>query len=307
MRARFEKVSLDPTRSFHIEERQLASFDAPWHFHPEIELTLILQSRGHRFVGDSIEPFAEGDLILLGSNLPHFWHNERPLARRVKAHSIVAQFRPDFLGAEVFQKPEFHSVKRLFGSAARGLQFPALTTEQVVSRLQKLVNLQGMPAMLELLAVLQQLAESPQTRLLASAAYEPSLDHHTEQRLSRVYDFLVRNFRDRPSLAQIARIASMTPEAFSRYFKRETGRNVSVFLKELRIDCAGRMLRETDHNVGRIALESGFPTLSSFNRRFREKHNCTPRDFRRTYAPTITSPPTFLSATKIIDDSPRGV
>ncbi|MGH8019505.1 MAG: cupin domain-containing protein, partial [Opitutaceae bacterium] len=103
MRARFEKIPSDPQRSFRATDLRLPRFDAPWHFHPEIELTLILASRGRRFVGDRIERFAEGDLVLLGPNLPHFWHNDQKQRSEVTtAHAIVVQFSPDFLGADLW-------------------------------------------------------------------------------------------------------------------------------------------------------------------------------------------------------------
>ncbi len=294
MRARFEKVSVDPTRSFHAEERRIARFDAPWHFHPEIELTLIVAGRGRRFVGDCIEPFVEGDLVLLGPNLPHFWHNEGRQSRDAQAHSVVVQFRPDFLGPEIFARPEFASVQNLFRRAARGLRFSGRSAHRISTRLRTLVRLEGLPAVLELLATLHLLAQARNVRPLASAAYEPSLDRHAEQRLARVYAFLMRSFQERLSLAQIARVASMNPEAFSRYFKRATGRNVSVFLNELRIDYAGRLLRETTRRIGDVATEAGFATLSSFNRRFRARMGCTPRKYRHVYSEPTPPPPAFL-------------
>lgn len=282
MRARFEKIGLAPGRSFAIVERRLARFDAPWHFHPEIELTLIEAGAGRRFVGESIEPFAAGDLVLLGSNLPHFWHTEGRQPRGRPCHSIVVQFAPDFLGAEFWLRPEATAVYRLLAAAARGLHISGPGAGKAAERLRRLVRLDGLPAVLELLAILHGLAEaSRQHRPLASAAYVPSLDRASEGRLARVYAFLLARFRGPVTLAQIAREASMTPAGFSRHFKRMTGRNVSVFLNELRVGHAARLLSETSRGIAEIAVDSGFATLSNFNRRFRERMACSPRDYRR--------------------------
>jgi AraC-like DNA-binding protein len=295
MRPRFEKVLVGLDRSFHVEERKIARFDVPWHFHPELELTLIVASRGRRFVGDSIEPFAEGDLVLLGPNLPHFWHNEGRQPPGARAHSVVVQFRLDFLGAEIWTRPEFAAVRDLCARAARGLHFSGLAARRAMAGMRTLPSLKGLPRLLEVLAVLELLAGAGRARPLASAAYESSLDLRAEERLARVYAFLMRSFRDPLSLAQMARVAAMTPEAFSRYFKRATGRNVSVFLNELRIDDAGRLLRETPRRVADIAAEAGFPTLSNFNRRFRERTGCTPRAYREAFAERREPPATFLA------------
>lgn len=297
MRARFEKVSVDPARSFHVREQRLGHFNAPWHFHPELELTLIVESRGRRFVGDNIEPFAEGDLVLLGPNLPHFWHNEGNQPAGTRAHSVVVQFRADFLGTELFEKPELAAAKRLLHRAARGLQFTGPTARSVAGRLQRLPQLDRFTALVELLGILDELARGRGARPLASAAYEPRLDRETEQRLARVYTFLMKNFREPLSLAQIACVASMTPEAFSRYFKRTTGRNVSDFLTELRLDHAGGLLRSTTRRIGDIAADAGFATLSSFNRRFRARLGCTPRKYRRAFAEETPAPAAFVAST----------
>lgn len=294
MRAQFEKISADASRSFRVEERRINAFDAPWHFHPEIELTLILESRGRRFVGDSIEPFSEGDFVLLGSNLPHFWHTEGPQPPRSRAHSLVVQFQNDFLGAEIWTRPELLGIRRLLDDAARGLRFSGPMAQEAAGRMRRLPGLVGLAALAELLAVFDLLGRVRSARPLASAAYEPSLDRHGEKRLARVYSFLMRNFREPLSLERIARVAAMTPSAFSRYFKRATGRNVFVLLRELRVDCAGRLLRETERRVVDIAGESGFASLSSFNRRFREKTGCTPLECRRAFQDKSTPSPVFV-------------
>lgn len=283
MRALFEKIPASPTQSFRVEERRISRFDSPWHFHPEIELTCILESRGRRFVGDSAERFAEGDLVLLGPNLPHFWHNEDSQLPKTKAHSIVVQFDLNFLGPAVWEKPEFAAIRRLLTRANRGLHFPGASSRLVVGRLRLLTKASGLHALTELLHILHLLAEARGGRSLATAAYEPSLNRQAEARLARVYAYLMENFRRPLTLAQIARIACMTPEAFSRYFKRVTGRNVSVFLTELRIDYAARLLRESNHSISDTSGEAGFVTLSSFNRHFRERMNCTPRHYRQVY------------------------
>ena len=294
MRARFEKVPADATRSFRVEERRIKAFDAPWHFHPEVELTLIVESRGRRFVGDSIGPFVEGDLVLLGPNVPHFWHTEGWQLGGSRAHSVVVQFGIDFLGADVWEHPEFSGTRNLLSNAARGLRFGGWAADEVAQRMRRLPLLVGLSALAELFTILDLLARASDARPLASAAYEPHLDRHGEKRLARVYDFLMQNFREPLSLAQTARVAAMTPAAFSRYFKRTTGRNMSEFLSELRLDHAGRLLSETDRRVADIAGDSGFATLSSFNRRFRKKMGCTPRECRRAFQGKCTLPPAFV-------------
>jgi AraC-like DNA-binding protein len=287
MQPKFEKVSAGPGRSFRIQEQRLARFDAPWHFHPEIELTLIVGSRGRRFVGDSIEPFAEGDMVLLGPNLPHFWHNEGAQPRRSRAHSVVVQFRPDFLGAEFLSLPEAGALRRLLARADRGLVFMGRRAEIAAERLRACAAATGFGSLLALLAVLETLTEA-RARPLASETYSPRLNRSGEQRLARVYAFVTAHFREPLSLARIARVAAMTPPGFSRYFKRVAGRNISEVLNQLRVDCAARELLQSGDRVADIALRAGFPSLSNFNRRFLELHGRTPGSYRQLFREAAT-------------------
>lgn len=281
MRAKFQKVPVNPERSFHLLERKLPRFTAPWHFHPEVELTLILAGRGRRFVGDSIEPFAEGDFVLIGPNLPHFWQSEEPRGD-ARAHCMVVQFSPEVLGDRFLALPEFAAVRRLLTASSRGLQFTGQAAVEASLRLRALGTISGMSALLEFFAILDILAHAGAKRRLTSLAYEPSLDVQAERRLARVYKFLTARFREPLPLSQIARVAAMTPPGFSRYFRRVTGRNVSAFLNDLRVDHSARLLAESDRTVADIAGAVGYETLSNFNRRFRERMGMPPREYRQT-------------------------
>src|SRR5438105_4782652 len=124
MRASYEKIDTPAGHSLLCRRFLSKRFTAPWHFHPELELTHIVSSRGLRYVGDSIEPFAEGDLVLLGQNVPHFWKNDNQRGKqRRMACSIVIQFHENFAGGDLWQKPEFSKIARLFYKAGRGLKY----------------------------------------------------------------------------------------------------------------------------------------------------------------------------------------
>ncbi|WP_438479380.1 helix-turn-helix transcriptional regulator [Oleiharenicola lentus] len=175
--------------------------------------------------------------------------------------------------------PEMSRVRRLIERAGRGLAFSAARLPRVVEKLTALPQLQGLPALVQLLALLDELAGA-RARLLATESYAPRLDLQAESRLARAYAFMLGRFRNPITLEQIARAASMTPAAFSRFFKRSTGRNVSVVLNELRVGHAAQQLQTHDFGVAEIAYASGFPTLSNFNRRFREQMGRSPKEFR---------------------------
>jgi len=283
MRPIYEKIIPDPERSFHVAGQALKEFDAPWHFHPEIELTWIVESRGRRFVGDSIAPFQEGELVLLGKNLPHFWQNDGTQQSGSLARSVVVQFSSDFLGDEVWSRKEFQIIQRLLGRASRGLLFSRGCRAEVCAKMQMLTSLNGMKALVCLLDCLDRLAMDRNAKVLASIGYAPDLDRRKESRLARVFEFATLHFRESVSLPQLAEAARMSPAAFSRYFKRATGRAPSDFLNDLRIEYASRLLRETTRTVADIAADTGYSTLTNFNRRFRERVGMTPSVYRKLF------------------------
>ena len=282
MKAYLEKIVSRPEQSYRIFERRLDRFDAPWHFHPEIELTLILASSGRRFVGDSIESFSAGDLVLLGPNVPHFWHNEGGSQGQEKAHSIVIQFERGFLGKGLWSRPELSQVDALLRRSVAGIHFSDQTSTTCQPILRRLLSATGVARVCGLLEVLEILAHSSDSRSLSTPSYSPSLNRKTEERLARVQSLLVERHNEPISLCEIARTARMAPAAFSRFFKRQVGRNVSEYLNDLRIETACRLLRETRFSVARIAGESGFQSLSNFNRRFQERRGCSPLAYRKT-------------------------
>lgn len=289
MRARLENIGRDPGRSYRIEERRLARFDAPWHFHPELELTLIIEGRGRRFAGDDIAPYAEGDFVLLGPNLPHFWQTEPAPPPGRRSHALVLQFSPEFLGSGFWERPECRRAASLLARASRGLRFSGARARAAAERFRRLPGLAPLEGLLGVLALLDELgglAAAGQRHAvpLAGVGYSPSLDPRREARLARVFSHVGRRFREEITLRETAKVAAMSPEAFCRYFKRATGRTFSTFINELRVDHAARLLQETSLGIATISVECGYATLSSFNRRFRERMDCTPREYRREFA-----------------------
>jgi len=284
MRALFEKVTPPAQESFFCKEFLCPRFESPWHFHPECELTLIVESSGRRFVGDHIATFQEGDLVLLGPDLPHFWYSEPATDQR--AHSVVTLFRLDFLGAEFLGKAELGPIRRLLAKAARGLQITGLTQKKLLAPIRKLPRLSGMPRLLGLLSVLDALARAPGRDLqpLSSAGFIPLLDPLDEPRMNRVLGYINREFGAcHLNQPEAARLANLTPAAFSRFFKRKTGKSFSTFVNEVRVGHACKLLLESELNSTEICFASGFGNVSNFNRRFRKLKETTPSEYRREW------------------------
>jgi AraC-like DNA-binding protein len=255
-------------------------FGGGWHFHPEVELTCIAASRGIRFVGDRSSRFDEGDVVLVGPNLPHSWVRDAGEDVR-RARAIVIQFHPNFLGEHFFHAPELTALGRLLERAAVGLEARGRTRQLVAERMLALTAISGARRLIAVLSILDLLAESRELRPLASPTFRPRLDIHASERIDRVYRYLLRNFRNSVRLADIAKVASMTESAFCRTFRRDVGRPPFSVLGEIRVGHACKLLSETNEPVAHICFESGFGNLSHFNRQFLRVTGLTPRAYRK--------------------------
>ena len=285
MKALLEKIPATEQGSFTVREFKLPLFDAPLHFHPELELTLIKAGQGKRLVGDSITDFASGDLALLGSNVPHYWHSNKqyPADRGLVAHAIVIQFDFNFLGPGFFQVPEMANIRKLLDNAQQGLTFNENTRAETACRMQNLLHLNGAKRLFEWLALLDFLASSPGQQQIASAGFSQYTDTFDCERINNVCQYVFNFFTEEVTIAHAASLAHLSVPAFCYYFKKRTRRNFSQFVNETRIGHACKLLIETNRTIAEICYASGFRNLSNFNRRFKEIQHQSPQEYRRQF------------------------
>ena len=281
MKPVFEKVPLGAGESFHCEELRGPDYSTRWHFHPEHQLTLALRSQGHRLVGDHLGELTDGDIVLVGANLPHVWHQAADAQR--EAHAIIVRFDDQFAGRDFMAKPEMDGVRTLLRKAARGLQVQGATRKEVAARLTRLPSLTGLDRLLELLAVLARLASAGRDlKPLASATYEPELRSEDQDRMERVCSYVHAHYTEKIERRTLASLAALSEGAFSRFFHSRTGRTVPQYVNELRVGRACRLLIEhPERTVSDIALDCGFDNLANFNRRFLAARGIAPSVFRK--------------------------
>lgn len=294
MEARLDVLDLTPGISWHYNHYRVPKFDYGWHFHREYELVLITGGSGTRFVGDSLEPYAPGDLALIAPELPHTYAS----ATASEGNSaIVVQFLPDFLGKDFFETAEFSGVSRLLSQASRGLRFeqvpPTIPTE-----LAQLETLEFGRRTAALLGVLWELARNPVTHSLSSENFRPALAQQGRQRLDAVCRFLHTEYARPIQLPELAAVAHLSPAALSRFFHRSTGKTLTAYLTQIRLAAACRLLGGTDLAISQIAVRSGYRNLSHFNRQFRTHLGMSPRAYRQ-HMSEATQPSEAESAVRL--------
>ena len=285
VRASIEKLLPPATASFIYRIKREPSFGIYWHYHPEYQLTLVLRGQGKRFVGDDISRFKAGDLVLTGPNLPHMWCSSRARRGNGRPHeAIIIQFPESIFGGQFLSLPEMAAVRRLLERSSRGIRFAEDVRPKIARRMVRMGRLRGLARLIELLEILRILSQSPIERVLSSTAFMRDVAHADRERIDRICRHIAENSTRPIVLAQAAEAAHMSVPAFTRFFRKCTGKSFVEYLTELRVGAACRLLVETDRTVTQVCYESGFGNLSNFNRRFRELKGVTPRDFRRQYS-----------------------
>lgn len=278
MKAIFEQVSTNPKASFIHKFLEVPSFDAPFHFHPQLELTWIVKGSGMRYVGRSVQAFQEGDLVLLGPNLPHCWINQKT-EETVAAH--VIQFEQHFLGRDFFKLPEMASINSLIDRSKSGFLIANPTRTIIQNKIQQLSSSPPLQRITSLLEILEEIAHAQNLLPLDESMVKLNRDLPQTERFNAVISFLIQNYKQEIHLEQMAELVHMTPSSFCRFFKGVMKKTLMEVVMEFRIKHACHLLTTTDLTISQVAMESGFGDLPYFNRRFKKMMACIPSIYRR--------------------------
>jgi AraC-like DNA-binding protein len=258
-------------------------FDFPLHYHEEFELNFIQNGKGaKRVIGDHIEEIDDLELVLVGPNLPHGWFTHKLKGRQL--HEITIQFHRDLFDDKFLQRHQMSFIRKMFEKSLRGILFSRETTEAITPRLVGLTGKHGFDSVLELLSILHDLSTSRNIRTLSNTSFNNTdTISYNSRRVHVVMEHLNKNFHKEVSLSEVAKLIAMSDVAFSRFFKMRTGKTFVDTLNEVRLGHASRMLIDTTQSINEIAYRCGFNNMSNFNRIFKKKKKCTPKEFRLEY------------------------
>ena len=263
-------------------------FYNPWHYHPELELTLVIKSYGQRQVGDSIENFGPGDLVLVGSNLPHVWKNDEAFLKddaSMKAQAIVVKFLPEFAGKNFFDRPEMLKIRHLIEELAPfGVKLTGTLRDEVEQILLKLPDMEDAGRFIHLLHILDLISRSKDYRLLASLSYRSNKAENSH-RINVVLDYIMEHYQEDLKLETVAGLINMNRNAFCRFFRQGTRKNLFTVIQEVRIGKACQFLIETEMNVLQVCYACGFGNISGFNRAFKNITGHVPLSYRKSRKP----------------------
>ena len=275
---------IDSHIHYYIED--LPHFIVPWHYHPAIEIMYITRGIGTRFVGDCIEQYEEGDVCMIGPNLPHEWRNDDAYFDKesgLRATCICLFFKREIFDPNFIRLPEMNNIRDLIERSRRGLKFTGKSKLEITRFIRSAVNDVGGRKVTNLLTLLELMATSTEYELLASVGFTNSVNSEDFERFNKVYKFLVKNFATSIRLEEVSTLVGLTPTAFCRYFKERTKKTFVEYLNEMRIGYSKKLLLENKMKISTISGEVGFPNLSNFISQFKKVTGMSPSQFQKQF------------------------
>lgn len=254
-----------------------AKFDYPVHYHADFEINLVMNSKGERIIGDSVEKFDKLDLVMTGPNLPHAWRGEVIEGN----HVVTIQFSDKLLNFPILDKRLFGPIKQLLLDSQKGIGFSESTMQAMKEKILRLTRMQGFHTVLEFFSILHELSIADR-HVLVSNLYDTKDTIRTSKsrRIAKVCEYIEKNYEEPIKLSDVAALVNMSESAFSHFFKKKTNTTFIDYITNLRIARACQMLTETSHTVAEICYTVGFNNLSNFIRIFKKKKGSTPNEYR---------------------------
>ncbi len=281
-----EKDTQAGENSFFARYAEVPHTYNQFHFHKEYELLYNIENNGTRFIGDSIRRFGNHDLVLVGPNIPHYWQSDDQYFMgdpNIKARVVLVQFVDNFLGEKFLNVPEMALIRNLLDRAAQGIQIKGEEARAIGEKFYQVTQLNGWKKLLTLIEALCMMSEAKDYILLASRGFCASHKVGNEERISTIFNHIIKNHQREFKLEEAAELANMNPSAFCRYIKKTTSKTFSEVLNEVRIGFACKMLINTNDSISQVAYNSGYQNVPYFNRQFRTIKDRTPQEYRMKY------------------------
>ncbi len=251
-----------------------------WHYHPEIELIFLYKGSGKRQIGSNISYFSDGDLVLIGSNLPHCGMTNE---NTNNDYEMVLQFKPDFLGETVWESPEMQKISALLEKSKAGIVFGEKVKKEIGEKIVAMHEAVSFRRLICFLEILEELATTQDYRILNAGKYYLQTQVEDNERINIIFNYVKDHFREQITLEEVADLANMKVPSFCRYFKKITNKTFTHFVNEYRITHSLKLLAEQPLSITEVCFESGFNNFSYFNKTFKEYIEKSPSQYRKEF------------------------
>ncbi len=288
MKPFFQKLASLPTESVIFFNEERPHFTVPWHFHPEIEILFVVKSSGTSYVGDGIHRFTEGEISIIGENVPHWWKSDPKYMDGKDTTGIkvlIIQFNKKIFDPNFISLPEMKAIKEFLEKAQRGIQFLSKSSKALGEQITKIFQLSGIQRITELILLLEMMSGTKDYKYHASVGYSRTINTYDFYRFNKIHEHIILNFNKPIKLEDVANTVNISPTAFCRYFKKHTGKTFLSFLNEMRIGHACKLMVEGKMTISMASMESGYNNLSHFNDQFKRVMKLTPSEYISAYKP----------------------
>lgn len=286
MKPQLLKVSTDLAHSFSARRDIMPDINNRWHYHSEIELIYFKRGSGTQFIGDSIQSFNDGDVVLIGSNLPHYWRFDDIYFEKQNSEAIdvrVIHFNENFWGNNFLNLPENQELKKTLHQSKRGIQILGNDKTPIGNLISNIIDADGTKKIMILLDALLHISASKNVNYLSSIGFKYDFQESEKDRIYAIYNYTIANFKKKITLNEIAEIAKVSPNSFCKYFKSRSRKTYSQFINEIRVGHACKLLIENKMNVKEICFESGFYNFASFHKYFKSITGKSPLHYQKTF------------------------
>ncbi len=252
-----------------------------WHYHPEIELIYVHKGSGKRQIGSNISYFTDGDLILIGSDLPHCGMTNENTKNE---YEVVIQFSMDFLGPQFLKAPEMMRISALLEKAKSGIVYGEAVKKALKSKIDALTEANSLTKLMILVEILDELSQTQDYKILNASKYYLQTQKEDNDRISVIFNYVKDHFKEPITLETVAELSNMTVPSFCRYFKKITNKTFTQFVNEYRITHSLKLLAEQPMSITEVCFDSGFNNFSYFNKTFKEHTQKSPSQYRKEFS-----------------------
>jgi len=287
MKPHLLNVSTNSVDSFSARRDIMPDVNNLWHYHSALELIYIKKGRGTQFIGDSIKNFNDGDVVLLGSNLPHYWRFDPEFFETKDGEPVdvyAVHFKEEFLGKDFLNLPENQEIKRIFAQAKQGIKLQGAVKEKIAVLMPQIIEATGTMRIIRLLEVLTVIANCSEKNILVSLGFKPNFLENEKDRIQSIYNYTISNYKKKIELKEIAAVAKISPNSFCKFFKTKSRKTYTQFLNEIRVGQACKLLIENDLTVKEICYDCGFYNFTSFHKYFREITGKSPLKYQQAFS-----------------------
>ena len=247
------------------------------HQHEEIQLSYIVEGEGKLIVGDTVNYYIKGDVLVIGSQIPHVFKSD---SNTSKSRMLTLFLTKKSFGNNFFELEELKELQPFFKRSKHGFKITS-KQKQLSTLFLQLENASKLNQFLILFQLLK-IASIANYTSLSSFIYDKKYSDNEGARMRNVFEYTMNHFDKEISLNHISEVANMTKNAFCKYFKKRTNKTYVQFLNELRIEHTCKLLlADHDYSVVEIAELSGFNNISNFNRQFKLLKKVNPKNFKK--------------------------